>query len=156
MAVSKQKFRQQVLEQIVPYLESQGFTKWKPSGRNDVPVVYFERYRQGVRDLVELGFDKHGRLAFFVDLASISGEMVETMFEGTLPTSQVTSAHLNERCRLRGGGMSQAFKPTLISRLGGVTKAAEQTASLFISNFKEAREWFEGGVVGNHIMNYRL
>lgn len=156
MTASKREFRQHVLKCLLPYLESHGFKKWKPSGRNEVPAVYLERYRQGKRDLIDIQFDKHGRLAFFVNLASVAGESVETMFEGILPAKEVTTAHLQEHCRLVSGAMSQAFKPGLLSRLGGASRAAKQTATLFIKSFAEAQEWFERGTTGPHIQTYRL
>jgi hypothetical protein len=156
MAAGKSEFRQLILIRLLPYLESQGFKKWKPGGRNDVPAVYLERYRQGRRDLLEIQFDKYGRLAFFVNLATVTGDSVETMFEGVLPASQVTTSHLREQCRLTGRGFSQAFKPTLFSRLSGVAKAAETVAAMFMSLFAEAHEWFVGGAVGPHIYTYRL
>lgn len=156
MVASKREFRQQVLSHLLPYLESHGFKNWKPSGRSDVPAVYLERHRQGKRDLIDIQFDKHGRLAFFVNLASLDGESVETMFEGIMPVKEVTTAHLYEQCRLVGGRMSQAFKPGLLSRLGSVSRAAEQTATFFIRSFDEAQEWFEDGTVGLHILTYRL
>lgn len=156
MAASKQEFRQQVLDHLLPYLESHGFKKWRPGGRNEVPTVYLERYRHGKRDLLDIQFDKHGRLAFFVNLASVTDESVETMFEGVLPTNQITTAHLREHCRLTGKGMSQSFRPTLFSRFGGIAKAAETAAALFTSFYAEAHDWFESGTVGPHIKMYRL
>lgn len=156
MAADKREFRQIVLSNILPNLESQGFKKWKPGIRDEVPVVYLERYRDGKRELLEVQFDKYGRLAFYVNLASVTGETVETMFEGILPTERVTCGHLCEQCRLVPGKMSQAFKPIFLSRSFSPNKAAEQVANLFIRLFAEANEWFEKGVIGPHIRKYRL
>lgn len=117
MAASKSKFRRHLLDRITPYLESQAFKRWRPAGL--VPFACYERYRQRKRDLVDIQFDKYGRLAFFVNLASISGETVETMFEGVMPGSQITTAHLHEGCRLQGGRMSSAFKASWLDRLRG-------------------------------------
>lgn len=156
MASSEQEFRREVLDRILPYLESQCFHEWKPSVRDNVPAVYLERYRNGRRDLIDIQFDKYGRMAFFVNLASITGEAVETMFEGKMPSNEVTTAHLHEQCRLTRANGSHSFKPSFLSRLGGVAKAANQVASSFTRSFVDAQGWFEKGSVGRHVMTYRL
>lgn len=154
VVAGKRKLRWHLLERITLYLESQGFKRWKPAGL--VPFACYERYRQRKRDLVDIQFDKCGRLAFFVNLASISGETVETMFEGVMPGSQVTTAHLHEGCRLQGGRMSSAFKASWLARLRGPEHSSEQVSKLFKSRFTEALDWFESGTAGTHIRMYRL
>lgn len=156
MASNKREFRQQVLVHLQPYLEGQGFRKWQPSGRREVPVVYFERYRQGKRDLLDIQFDKYGRLAFFVNLASVKGDQIETMFEGLFPVTQVSTDHLHQGCRLRGGMMSQSIKPPFLSRFGAVGRAAKGAAMVVIRHFKEVEAWFEDGSIGPHILVYTL
>ena len=154
MGANKREFRLRVLSQILPYLESQGFKRWKPGHRDEAPTVYLERYRRGKRELLDIQFDKYGRFAFYVNLASVNGDSVETMFEGVMPASRVTSAHLREGCRLSPG--SQAFKPSLMNRLRGPIKAAEQVVASFTRLFAEADEWLERGKISPHIQTYRL
>lgn len=127
MAAVRREFRKKLLDQLTPYLETHGFKRWKPSGRDEAPTVYFARHRSSVRDLLDLAFDKYGRLAFFVNLASVKGEWAETMFEGVLPAHQVTTSHLRQGCRLVGGKFSQPLKPTLLSRMRGATQAADSS-----------------------------
>jgi hypothetical protein len=157
MASSKKRFREGVTGVVAPVLIDHGFREWKPSGRDDAPILHFERCVADSRDLIDIQFDKHGRSKCFVNLARIRGETVETMFEGFLPVESVTIAHLRERTRLKGNSMCGAFTPPLLMRwTGKVEQAGRAVGEQIAKHMDDAEQWFETQQPNEHVQNYKL
>lgn len=156
MATNKQIFRQEVLSSLLPFFQKKGFEQWKPKGRDGAPVIHFRRKEGERHDLMDIQFDKHGKLGLFVNLAQLNGNEHLTMFDGVLPVDQITTSHLSERCRLRGNSFYGMFKPLIYVKLLGPERSGKEVASRIIERFEEAEQWFESKCIGNHIRCHKL
>ena len=157
MGSSKKAFRNAVVATLTSTLEQHGFARWKPLGRDDGPVLHYERRADSGRDLVDLQFDKHGAWQCFVNLARVRGEKVETMFEGEVATDIVTIAQLSERTRLKGNAFSGAFKSPLLLRIAGKAEQAGEVVGRQIANRMNLTEqWFKTQEPSERLQRYKL
>jgi hypothetical protein len=156
MATSKKIFREAILSKVLPILDRIQFEQWKPKNRAEVPIVYLRRRVAGRTDLIEIQFDKYGRLACFVNIGQVRGREVETRYEGVMDTDQVTAAHLRESCRLRGNSFFGMFKPPLYVRILGPERSGMAVADQIAARLPEAEQWFQTKHVGKHIKCYKL
>jgi hypothetical protein len=157
MASSKKEFRNGLYVALVPVLTDHGFKEWRPGGRDEAPILHFERHLDKRRDLLDIQFDKYGRWQCLVNLASISGESVETMYEGRVPAESATIAHLRERTRLKGKSLSGAFRPSLFSRwMGTPADAGAAVGRRIAEHWSEAEKWFQTQQLNKHLECYKL
>ena len=157
MAASKpNEFRDSLLAALLPTLRQRGFESWKPPRVDDPLVVHLRRVTDGKRELFEIQFDKYGRRRVFINLASVEGTTVQTMYEGILNADEITTGHLSDGCRIRGSWSSDAFSPSFLIRLLNGRSAGAKTAQRIISRLDEAAEWFRSKQVGPHLRVYKL
>lgn len=157
MAASKPTdFRENLLAVLMSALRQRDFESWRPSGGNDPLVVHLRRVAGKRRDLFDIQFDKYERRRVFINLASVEGPTVQTMYEGILSAEEITTGHLGNGCRIRGSGLSDAFSPSLLSRLLNRPDAGAKTAQRIIARLDEAEAWFRSKQVGPHLHVYRL
>ncbi len=86
---NKQIFRQKVLSILLPFFRQRDFEQWKPKGKDGAPVFHFRGKRGEESDLMDIQFDKHGRLGLFLNLAQVKGDKIPTMFDGVSPVEQI-------------------------------------------------------------------
>jgi hypothetical protein len=156
MTTNRHIFRQAVLGALLPVLRAKGFEQWKPKVRAEAPIGHLRRQIAKRTDLLDIQFDKHGRLGCFLNLAQIQRDEVATLYEGMLPADQITTAHLNERCRLRGNSFFGMFKPPLFLRVFGPERLGRAVAEQILSKFPGAEDWFTTKRPGKHIECNRL
>jgi hypothetical protein len=149
-------FTEQLLEVMSPVLHRGGFAQWWPEGKGGGGMFYFRRHVGRERQLFELQLDKHGRRACFVNLARLDSEIVTSMFEGDLPADQVTTAHIIQRCRLKGNSLFGSFKPSIIDRLFDSENLGRHIGRRIIGHFDEVNAWFSSGAVSPRLHVYTL